>query len=53
MIAESSSSEKKTSHFPCQLKEDLEALFKRAKNPFGSEIEWRNIETFKLIFAEN
>ena len=36
-IAESSSS-KKTSHFPRQLKEDLEALFKRARNLFGSEI---------------
>ena len=37
-IVESSSS-KKTSHFPRQLKEDLEALFKRARNLFGSEIE--------------
>ena len=36
-IAESSSS-KKTSHFPRQLKEDLEALFKRVRNFFGSEI---------------
>ena len=36
-IAESSSS-KKTSHFPRQLKEDFEALYKRARNLFGLEI---------------
>ena len=37
VIAESSLS-KKTSHFPRQLKEDLETLFKRVRNLFGSEI---------------
>ena len=36
-IAESSSS-KKTTHFPRLLEEDLEALLKRARNLFGSEI---------------
>ena len=30
--------EKKMSHFPRQLKEELEALFKHAKNVFGAEI---------------
>ena len=36
-IAESSLI-KTTSHFPRQFKENLEALFKRARNLFGSEI---------------
>ena len=32
--------------FPCQLNKDFKTLFKRARNLFGSEIYWQNVENF-------